>query len=164
VLTNASDCEAGMVVLEKVLAIEPENFIANVVLQGVAFRCGDYNKVLLGDKHILKVYSRGELEEDDFMEIEKIYDEQGFPAAYKEELRLWEVLANKGYVGPGDMAVIYMKGNKQDKALDLIEKGYEIRDPNMPYISTKIHPFDSLYFNSRFNAILEKLNLPLPDK
>jgi serine/threonine-protein kinase len=163
VLTNAGDCEAGMVVLEKVLAIEPENFIANVILNLVAFRCGDYDKVLEGEKHILKVYSRGELEEDDFKETERIYDEQGFHAAYEEELRLWEVLANKGYVGPIDMAVIYIMGNKQNKALDLIEKGYEIRDPNMPYIGTKIDQFDSLYFNPRFVAILEKLDLPLPE-
>lgn len=163
VLTNAGDCEAGMVVLEKVLAIEPENFIANVALQVIAFRYGDYHKVLLGEKHILKVYSRGELEEDDFKEIEKIYDKQGFRAAYKEELRLWEVLANKGYVGPGDMAVIYMKGNKQAKALYLIEKGYEIRDPNMPYLATKSFAFDSLFNNPRYIALLEKMNLPLPD-
>jgi len=47
--------------------------------------------------------------------------------------------------------------------LDLIEKGYEIRDPNMPYIGTKIDQFDSLYFNPRFVAILEKLDLPLPE-
>jgi len=155
VLTNAGDCEAGMVVVKKVLAIEPENFIANVIRE-------DYEKVLEGEKQILKVYSRGELEGDDFKEIERIYDEQGFHAAYEEELRQWEVLANKGYVGPVDMAIIYMKGNIQDKALDLIEKGYEIRDPNMPYIGAKMNPFDSLYFNPRFIAIMEKLNLPLP--
>ena len=164
VLTNAGDCEAGMVVLEEVLAIEPENFIANIILFGVAFRCGENDKVMVGEKHILKVYSRGELEEADFKEIERIYNEQGFLAAYEKGLLLWEYLANKGFVGPGDMAFIYMHGNKQDKAMDLIEKGYEIRDPNMPYIGTKVSPYDSLYDNPRFIDIIEKMNLPLPEK
>lgn len=164
VLTNAGKCEDGMVILEKELADDPENFIANVILQMVAFRCGDYHTVLMADKNILQVYSRGELDENDLIEIEKIYDEQGFSAAYDEELQLWEELANKGYVGPGDMAVLYIKGNKQEKALDMIEKGYEARDPNMPYIGTEVYLFDSLYDNPRFIAILEKLNLPLPDR
>jgi len=164
VLTNAGDCEAGMVVLEKVLAIEPENFMANVILFMIAYRCGNYDKVMVGEKHILKVYSRGELEEDDFKEIERIYDEQGFPAIYEEELRLWEVLANKGFVGPIDMAIVYMKGNKQDKAMDLIEKAYEIRDPNMPYIATHTFLCEPLFDNPRFIEILQKMHLPLPEE
>jgi hypothetical protein len=60
------------------------------------------------------------------------------------------------------MAVFYIMGNQQDKAMDCLEKGYEIHDPNMPYIATKAYPLDSLYNNPRFIAILEKMNLPLP--
>jgi len=73
-------------------------------------------------------------------------------------------LANKGFVGPIDMAVIYMKGNEQDKAMDLIEKAYEIRDPNMPYIATHMFLWEPLFDNPRFIEILQKMHLPLPEE
>ncbi len=162
VLLDADDCETAMAPVEKVLAIEPENFIANMVLGVVAFHCGDYNKVIETEKYLLKGYSRGQFEEDAYKEIERIFDEQGFSAAYEEVLHQWEVLADKGFVGPIDMAVFYIRGNQQDKAMDLIEKGFELRDPNMPYLATKSYTLDSLYDNPRFIAILEKMNLPMP--
>jgi len=164
VLLNTGDCETAMASVEKVLAIEPENFIANMVLGVVAFRCRDYNKVIETEKYLLKGYSRGQFEEDAYKEIERIFDEQGFFAAYEKILHLWKVLADKGFVGPIDMAVFYIRGNRQDEAMDLIEKGFELRDPNMPYLATKSYTLDSLYDNPRFIAILEKLNLPLPEK
>jgi len=162
VLLNAGDCETAMAPVEKVLAIDPENFIANIILGCVAFHCGDYDKFIEAERHVLFVYSRGELEEDDFKEIEKIYDNQGFFTAYEEILHQWEELADNGYAGPVDMALVYLRGNRQEKAMDLCEKGYEIRDPNIPYLATKTIPSDSLYNNPRFITLLEKLNLPLP--
>jgi len=162
-LMTGDDCETATAPVEKVLAIEPENFIANIILSMVAFRCGDYDKVIEAEKHILPVYSRGQFEEDAFIEIERIFDKQGFSAAYEEILHQWEVLDDKGFVAPIDMAVFYIRGNQQDKAMDCLEKGYEVRDPNMAYLATKSYTLDSLYDNPRFIAILEKLNLPLPD-
>ena len=53
-----------------------------------------------------------------------------------------------------------MMGNQQEKALDWLEKGFEIHDPNMPYIATGFSNFDQLHDNPRFIAILEKMNLP----
>jgi hypothetical protein len=43
--------------------------------------------------------------------------------------------------------------------------GYEIHDPNMPYITAKGNGFiDSLYGNPHFMALLEKMKLPLPEE
>jgi len=46
--------------------------------------------------------------------------------------------------------------------MDYIEKGFEIHDPAMTYIATKICNLDPLFKNPRFIAICEKMNLPLP--
>jgi hypothetical protein len=62
------------------------------------------------------------------------------------------------------MAVRYMKGNQQDNAMDCLEEAFEIHDPQMPYIAAGCYPFDSLYDNPRFIALLHKMNLPLLDK
>ena len=62
------------------------------------------------------------------------------------------------------MAINHITGNQQDIAMDYLEKGYEIHDPQMPYIASGGYPFHSLYDNPRFSAILKKMNLPLPGK
>ncbi len=52
--------------------------------------------------------------------------------------------------------------NQPDKALEWIEKGFEIHDPNMPYITSMIYCFDPLFSNPGFIDIIKKMNLPLP--
>ena len=68
-------------------------------------------------------------------------------------------------------AVLYLlngiaKNNldQPEKAIDWLEKGYELRDPVMTYIGTTMFNFDPLFDNPRFISILEKMKLPLPVK
>lgn len=102
------------------------------------------------------------MDKDNFKKIENIYDEQGYFAAYEEMLHYYEAAAEKGFIGPGVMAVRYLMGGQQDKAIDCLEKAYEIHDPQMPYIASGGYSFDSLFENPRFIAIIKKMNLPLP--
>jgi hypothetical protein len=53
---------------------------------------------------------------------------------------------------------------QEQKALGWLETGFEIHDPNMPYIASGFAMTDNLYDEPRFTAILEKINLPLPVK
>jgi hypothetical protein len=53
--------------------------------------------------------------------------------------------------------------NQPDKAMDWIEKGFKIHDPQMIYITSGIYNLDPLYKNPHFIAIVEKMNLPLPE-
>jgi hypothetical protein len=62
-----------------------------------------------------------------------------------------------------DMATRYIYANLPDKAMDWLEKGYEIHDPNMPYIATHCYNLDPLFSNPRFIDIVKKMNLPLPN-
>ena len=105
-----------------------------------------------------------QFEEEAFKEIEKIYKEQGFSAAYEKIVPLYEDLANNNIIAHMEMSIIYTKSNQLDKVMEMIEQGYEIRDHTMPYIVTKAYNFEPLYDNQRFIAIVEKMNLPLPKK
>ena len=158
------DCETARIHSEKALEIDPGNFLANNSLGGVAFRCKDYKKAFEIEELNLQAYlsSTGHFDEDAFKEIERIFDEQGFFAAYEEILKQYEVLYEKGLINPGVMAINYITGNQQDKAMDCLERGFEVHDPQMPYIASGGYPFDSLYANPRFIAIREKMNLPSP--
>ena len=152
------DCENALVHLEKVVAIDPEHFLANSNIELAAFRCGDYDKVFEAAKYSLPI------EEDTFKKIEMIFNEQGFIAAYEEILRQLEIIAHNDYVAPVEMANRYIMVSQLDKAMEWIEKGYELHDPNMPYIATKIYLCDPLFNNPRFIDIVEKMNLPLSDE
>jgi TolB-like protein/Tfp pilus assembly protein PilF len=157
VLSYIGDFKTALAYGEKVTAVDPGHYLANSLIENTAFRCGDYNKVMEATKYVL-AYT-----EVDFKEVERIFGETGFVAAYEEILRQLEVLAQKGYYPPVDMAIRYMMADQPDKAMEWIEKGFEAHDQNMPYIATKGYLCEPLFDNPRFIEILQKMNLPLPE-
>jgi adenylate cyclase len=62
------------------------------------------------------------------------------------------------YVNPCDIATLYALGSKKEPALKWIEKGFEVRDPNLPYLLLPV--YDSLRSEPRFQEIARKMNLP----
>jgi len=100
-------------------------------------------------------------EEDDIAGIDRIYDEQGFFVAYETMVQLMEERAQNEYINPLELASRYSLLGHYEMAMDWLEKGFEFRDQNMPYIATGILS-DSLYSNPRFIAMMKKMNLPMP--
>jgi tetratricopeptide (TPR) repeat protein len=147
------DWEAAMDQLEKALALDPGHFFALQFMDVVAFHLGDYDLVLQAFKGFLP------FPETFFDSINTLYREQGFDAAYEKVVL---EMVNTGYGVPFDYAMRYLLLNQYDKALDWLEIGYEVNDPNMPYIGTGFNSIDSLYDHPRILAIMDKMNLPLP--
>ena len=92
----------------------------------------------------------------------QIFNEQGFIKAYENILEHLEKFAENNHMSPIDMAFRCIMADQHEKALDWLEKGYEIHDAGVPYIATKIFIFEPLFNNPRFIALCEKMNLPLP--
>jgi TolB-like protein len=159
VLLCLGDCENALIQIEKVTADDPENYLANNGILLAAFRCKEYDKVIKAERYILPVFS---VKEDDIKEIERIFNEEGFIKAYEKIMNHLEKIAENNPISPIDIAIRYIMANQPDKAMDWIEKGFEIHDPNMPYMTTRMFPFDPLFSNPRFIAIIKKMNLPLP--
>ena len=101
-------------------------------------------------------------EEDVIAGIDRIYVEQGFFAAYETMVQLMEERAQNEYINPYEFSVRYSLLGQYEKAMDWLEKGFELRDQNMPYIATGFFS-DSLFSNPRFIAIMKKMNLPMPN-
>jgi adenylate cyclase len=57
---------------------------------------------------------------------------------------------------------VWIAEYREDKALDWLEKGFELHDPNLPFCAFCLMGFNRLYANPRFIEIAEKMNLPLP--
>ncbi len=157
VLGDANDYQAAYAYAEKAVAADPENDFAFHRLRCASYDFGKYDKAF-------EYYKKeNELTEDVNNSIDRIFKEQGRFAAYEEIVNQLELLAQNSYVAFWEPAYRYHQINQYEKALDWIEKGFERHNPNMPYIATGATKLDHLYVHPRFIAILEKMNLPLPE-
>ena len=155
VALNLDDPKSALELGEEIAAADPNHYMAYAVIEAAAFYCRDYNKVMEATKHLLA-------NEVEFKEVDRIFGESGFVAANEEILRQLELNAQKGFVPPVIMWYRYLMVDQADKAMGWIEKGFEVRDPNMPYIATPGYSCEPLFDNPRFIEILQKMNLPLP--
>ena len=55
----------------------------------------------------------------------------------------------------------YLAVGKYDKAMDCLERAYEIHDPNMPYLGMVSIEFEELKNNKRYIALMKKMKLPI---
>jgi len=157
-LLQAGDFKAGLSVAEELVAADPNEMNANFMIEFAAFRLGEYDKVIKSVKHSLPI----PIEEDVYEEIVGIFRESGIAAAYKILMKHLEKYIENNPISPIDMAIRYIIADQPDKAMDWIEKAYEIHDPQITYIAASGRFFKQLFRDPRFIAICEKANLPLP--
>jgi len=160
VYNSVGDRQTALHQLDKALSIDPEHYFTLNLIEPIAFLNKDYEKAFEAGKyaimnHVLRA------EEDDIAGIDRIYDEQGFFVAYETMVQLMEERAQNEYINPLELASRYSLLGHYEMAMDWLEKGFEFRDQNMPYIATGILS-DSLYSNPRFIAMMKKMNLPMP--
>jgi len=146
--------EAAMEHIDKALALDPDHWFALQLSDMVAFHLGDYDRVLQAWEDFLPFPVTF------FDSIQTLYRDQGIYAAYE---RVVQEMINTGYGTPVDYAARFSYLHQYDKALEWLEIGYEVHDPNMPYITTGFYVLDSLYKDHRFLSIIEKMDLPLPE-
>lgn len=156
-LLNVGDNEAGLAEVEELLADHPEHFLAHAVLELASYLCKEYDKTLEATKVLMSI--DGEAREA----IDKLYREKGFEAVYLELAEQTEEEHEKAHIAPIDIVIKYMMAGQPEKALDWLEKGYEAHDPNMVYIGNPGYLCEPLFNHPRFIAILEKMDLPLPN-
>jgi TolB-like protein len=156
IMEDAREYQAAYSYAEKAIAIDPTNQFAQKRMRFDAFNIGDYEKAFEADKKFYLPF-----DEEVISSIDKVFRELGRLAANKEIVAQFEIIAQNSYVSPTVMALRYLQANQQDKAMDFIEKGFEIHEPSMPYIGTRGR-FESLWKNPRFIDVLEKMSLPPP--
>ncbi len=90
--------------------------------------------------------------------LETAYRTGGYHHALLQNADAMEIRSDTTYVTPWQIATIYTRAGIKDQALNWLEKAYEARDPNMPYIS--VDPiFDYLKDEIRFQTLLRKMRL-----
>jgi TolB-like protein len=158
-LVQAGEYEACLPLMEEALAANPEDFNLNGMLEPIAYKFKDYDRVIRSLRYSLPF----PFEEKKYREIESIYKKSGLVPAYEELMKFMEQYCENNYIGVFDMAFRYIIANKPDKALDWIEKGVELHDPLMTYMTKTARIFEPLFNDPRFIAICEKMKLPIPN-
>ncbi len=158
-LVQAGDCKASLPLFEEELLANPKDLNLNGMLELAAYKCGDYDIVIRslisGDPF--------SFEREVYLEIERIYRKSGIDAAYGELMKHMEKYAENNYIDCIDMAYRYIIANQPDKAMNWIERGFELHDPLMTYITKSAQIFEQLFGNPKFIAICEKMKLPIPE-
>jgi eukaryotic-like serine/threonine-protein kinase len=90
--------------------------------------------------------------------FERGYAEGGYPGAMRRAAELQAARSRKTYVSPTLVAELYLQAGEKDLALQWLEKAFEVREPNLPYIGTP--DYDSLRSDPRFQNLLRLMNLP----
>jgi len=66
--------------------------------------------------------------------------------------------SRKTYLLPWDVASWYAYAGDKDRCLEWLERAYEVRDPNLPYLS--FPDFDFVRSDPRFRDLLKRMKLP----
>ncbi len=158
-LAQAGEYKTALPVMEEIVADNPFNISGYYMIEVTAFRLKEYNKAFNAAKHVLPLYN---IKEEDIIEIERTFNNQGITKANEVAVKHLEKFLENNYESPHDIALRYIYADQPDKAIEWIEKGFEMHDPKMMYIASPAKYFDSLYENPRFISICEKMNLQIP--
>jgi len=88
------------------------------------------------------------------------YETGGYPGAMHAAAETLAAFSQQVYFSPCFIAYPYAAAGEADKALEMLEKGFEIGDPNMPYMEEPIFA-DLLSEEPRYQDLLRRLNLPV---
>jgi TolB-like protein len=91
--------------------------------------------------------------------LDQGYSEGGYREAMKRTADELAALSNVIYYVPSDIASVYTFAAEHDRAIEWLKRGFEERDPNMPYLSVNAW-FDGLRDDPRFLDLLLRMNLP----
>jgi adenylate cyclase len=129
---------------------------AIVALAGLAYALhlsGKYDEALSAFKSVYSI-----LYKNSTHSFDQGYAKSGYFSALISEANTLASEYETLYVNPTDISVLYALGGKKELALNWLEKGFEVRESNMPYLLLPV--YDCLRNEPRFQEIVSKMNLP----
>ena len=86
------------------------------------------------------------------------YTKAGYTGALRYEADTLVAQSKTAYVNPMDLAYLYVLSGNKERALDCLERAFEVHDQNRIIVLFPI--FDSLRNEPRFQELAHKLNVP----
>ena len=152
------DTKSAIALFEKALSINPNHGFAIYGLSGTYRQMGDYEKWF---EYFKKIGWRDDMT---LASVDSVFRKQGYRAAVEMTIRMDEEAAKERYVDFDILGYRYLEIGNYEKAMDYFEKAYEIHHPMMPYNGGLANQYEQLRDNPRYIALLNKMDLPLPEK
>jgi len=141
---------------QKTLKIVPNHGVATDMLALAFHQKQMYENAF---EQIKAYYESNDLKEG-IKALTRGYEKGGYQGAMRSAAEMWEELAQVTYVLPWNIAEVYAYAGNKEKTLDWLEKGVEVRDPNMIVIGVIPLFVDLLGDEPRYQELLWKMNLP----
>jgi len=141
-------------IYQKALQTSPNDVVVLTALLYVYYMKGMYKESLESAKAAFTVMGMAEIA--DVMALG--YDENGYRGAMTSAAETMAEFSKHTYISPYFIAHTYVFAENKDNAMEWLERGYEMRDPNMAAVS--LPNFDLLDDDPRFQELLRKMNLP----
>jgi tetratricopeptide (TPR) repeat protein len=159
VLRHARRHDDALAAARAALAIQPDAWVARGALQGALIDMGRLDEQLALQREQIT----GDAEQ--VAALEQGLAEAGWEGAQR---RVGDLLAARYDASdvasaprPKLIAMFYRRAGDSERALDWLERGYEDRDPSLPY--TPVDPLDAaMRSNPRFQDLLRRMNLTPP--
>ena len=136
------------------LKTSPHDPVGHNILWEVLHKKGLYEESLseakafftgLGLPEIAEVMARG-------------YEQDGYSGAMRIAAETLVAFSQETYISPWFISFVYSFAGEKEQAVKWLERAYEMKDPNMPYLITP--GFDILRDEPRFQDLLRRMNLP----
>ena len=146
--------EEAITIYQEVLKTDPENMFVLSNLPEAFHMVGKYKE----EFEAWKLYFT-----TSFKDWVHVFDQANAKADYASILNLEAdtlvAQSKTKFINPTEIALIYACVGNKEQAMDLLDRAYEMRDPNLNLL---LHPgYDSLRNEPRFQALCKKMNLPI---
>jgi hypothetical protein len=92
--------------------------------------------------------------------LERGWEGGGYHGAMTELADLLERRAERVWVQPIAPVLVECYAGRPERVFPWLEKAFEVREPNLPYIGTRLWSFAGVRVDPRFKDLLRRMNLP----
>jgi len=154
VLLNVRRYDDAIVAARKAMSSQSDQPLARNTLINTLFMKGRYDEIMdlererwAKDREVLEALVRG-------------YAEAGFANARRRQCEILAARYGKpGGVPANTLAILYAQAGEKDRVIEWLEKAYEARDGNVPYIGMPY--FDLVRSDPRFQDLVRRVGITL---
>ncbi len=141
-------------VFKEILKIDPGNAYALDNLPLALHEAGKYSEELEAWKVDYSIYFKGYANVFD-----QGFTKAGLTGALNLEADSLVKQSNTKFILPCEIAQLYACAGNKERTLEMLEKDYEVHDPNLPYI-LRYPVYEFVHDEPRYQNLFHKINLP----
>jgi tetratricopeptide (TPR) repeat protein len=153
-LMYARRYDEAIALLRDTLKTSPDDLVALSTLRSALHMKHLY-------KEALEVWKASYAARGDELAVEALargFEAGGYSGALRSVAEMLAARSKTSYVSPWQIGTLFTRAGQNDEALGWLERAYQARDQNMPYLG--VDPiFDTLRDDPRYQGLLLKMNL-----